>query len=330
MNSKKLTVALLLGIVVIAFLVGMNTFQRRVQNAQAEKVTQQADRLVRFHSPIFGPANAPVTIVEFFDPACETCRAFYPMVKNLMKQYPNDVRLVLRYAPFHQGSDQVVKLLEAAKRQDKYVQVLEAILEAQPAWADHGKPNIELAFKVAEQQGGLDMAKAREHMASAEIDLALKQDIQDLTALEVTKTPTFFVNGKSLPSFGLDQLIRPGGGGSGQGQKTMKNPFGRSHSQTINLQAMPVRRIILLGMATASLAGLMAGCSPEASQLQKHRHHWCRICTRFQAERSQRAEPHAGRFQREDRGRVFWLHTMPRRVPNLHDHHGRGQAPAWF
>ena len=117
MNSKKLTVAVLLGIVVIAFLVGMNTFQRRVQNTQAEKVTQQADRLVRFHSPIFGPANAPVTIVEFFDPACETCRAFYPMVKNLMKQYPNDVRLVLRYAPFHQGSDQVVKLLEAAKRQ---------------------------------------------------------------------------------------------------------------------------------------------------------------------------------------------------------------------
>ena len=89
MNSKKLTVAVLLGIVVIAFLVGMNTFQRRVQNTQAEKVTQQADRLVRFHSPIFGPANAPVTIVEFFDPACETCRAFYPMVKNLMKQYHN-------------------------------------------------------------------------------------------------------------------------------------------------------------------------------------------------------------------------------------------------
>lgn len=206
MNSKKLTVAVLLGIVVIAFLVGMNTFQRRVQNTQAEKVTQQADRLVRFHSPIFGPANAPVTIVEFFDPACETCRAFYPMVKNLMKQYPNDVRLVLRYAPFHQGSDQVVKLLEAAKRQDKYVRVLEAILEAQPAWADHGKPNIELAFKVAEQQGGLDMAKAKIDMGNPAVELALKQDIEDLTALQVTKTPTFLVNGRGLPSFGLEQL----------------------------------------------------------------------------------------------------------------------------
>lgn len=206
MNSKKITVAVLLAVVAAAFLFGMNSYQRRVQNAQAEKVTQQTDRLVRFHSPIFGPTNAPVTIVEFFDPACETCRAFYPMVKELMKQYPNDVRLVLRYAPFHQGSDQVVKLLEAAKRQDKYVQVLEAILEAQPAWADHGKPNIELAFKVAEQQAGLDLAKAKADMANAAVDLALQQDIQDLTALEVTKTPTFLVNGRGLPSFGLDQL----------------------------------------------------------------------------------------------------------------------------
>lgn len=206
MNSKKITVAVLLAVVLVAFLFGMNSYQRRVQNAQAEKVTQQTDRLVRLHSPIFGPTNAPVTIVEFFDPACETCRAFYPMVKNLMQQYPNDVRLVLRYAPFHQGSDQVVKLLEAAKRQDKYVRVLEAILEAQPAWADHGKPNIELAFKVAEQQAGLDLAKAKADMANAEVELALRQDIQDLTALEVTKTPTFMVNGRGLPSFGLDHL----------------------------------------------------------------------------------------------------------------------------
>jgi protein-disulfide isomerase len=206
MNSKKITVAVLLAVVVAGFLFGMNSYQRRVQKAQTEKVTQQTERLVRFHSPVFGPANAPVTIVEFFDPACETCRAFYPMVKNLMKQYPNDVRLVLRYAAFHQGSDQVVKLLEAAKRQDKYVQVLEAILEAQPAWADHGKPNIELAFKVAEQQGRLDMAKAKTDMADPAVELVLKQDLQDLTALEVNKTPTFLVNGRSLPRFGLDEL----------------------------------------------------------------------------------------------------------------------------
>ncbi|MFS8328883.1 thioredoxin domain-containing protein, partial [Vreelandella titanicae] len=34
---------------------------------------------MRSHSPILGREDAPVTIVEFFDPACEACRAFYPL-----------------------------------------------------------------------------------------------------------------------------------------------------------------------------------------------------------------------------------------------------------
>jgi thiol-disulfide isomerase/thioredoxin len=159
MNSKKLTVAVLLGIVVALFLVGMNFYQKRVQNSQMEKVSKAENRMVRFHSPTLGPSDAPVTIVEFFDPACETCRDFYPIVKNLMKQYPNDVRLVLRYAPFHAGSDKVVKLLEASKRQDKYWQTLEAILAAQPSWASHGSPNLDVAYQAAAQTG-LDIKKA--------------------------------------------------------------------------------------------------------------------------------------------------------------------------
>ena len=217
MNSKKITVIALVAIVLLFFFLGMNAYQKRVQNSQAEKVSQvvqqsgsepaiQTDnRLVRFHSPVFGPSNAPVTIVEFFDPACETCRAFYPIVKNILKQYPNDVRLVIRYAPFHAGSDQVVKLLEAAKLQDKYLPVLESVLDDQPQWADHGKPNLDLAYRAA-QEAGLDIAKAQADAQTPAIDAVLKQDIEDLTALEVTKTPTFFVNGRGLPSFGDQQL----------------------------------------------------------------------------------------------------------------------------
>jgi protein-disulfide isomerase len=176
-----------------------------VQAAQEVQVKAEQARLVRMHSPVFGPQNAPVTIVEFFDPACETCRAFYPIVKNLMAKYPTDVRLVIRYAPFHQGSDMVVKLLESSKSQGKYQAVLEAVLAAQPAWADHSQPNIETVFVVAEQ-AGLDITKARQDIEKPGLQSLLQQDIEDLTALQVTKTPTFFVNGRSLPSFGPDQL----------------------------------------------------------------------------------------------------------------------------
>lgn len=205
MNSKKLTVAVLLGVVVAAFLLGMNFYQKRVQNSQMEKVSKADNRLVRINSTTLGPIGAPVTIVEFFDPACETCRDFYPIVKDLMKKYPNDVRLVLRYAPFHAGSDKVVKLLEASKRQGKYWQTLEAILAAQPSWASHGSPNLDVAYQVAAQTG-LDVKKALADAQTPEIEAVLKQDVEDLTALEVTKTPTFFVNGRGLPSFGPDQL----------------------------------------------------------------------------------------------------------------------------
>ena len=205
MNAKKFTVIGLVAIVALFFFLGMNAYQSRVQNAQDAQVKAEQTRLVRMHSPVFGPQGAPVTIVEFFDPACETCRAFYPIVKNLMAQYPTEVRLVIRYAPFHQGSDVVVKLLESARSQGKYQTVLEAVLAAQPAWADHGQPNIETAFVVAEQ-AGLDLAKARQDMEKPGMQALLQQDVEDLTALQVTKTPTFFVNGRSLPSFGPDQL----------------------------------------------------------------------------------------------------------------------------
>ena len=205
MNAKKFTVVGLLALVALFFYWGMTTYQQSVQSAQEVQVMAEQSRLVRMHSPVLGPQDAPVTIVEFFDPACETCRAFYPLVKNLMAQHPEKIKLVIRYAAFHQGSDVVVKLLEAAKSQGKYQAVLEALLAAQPAWADHGQPNLETAFAVA-QQAGLDLSQARQAMENPAMQALLQQDMDDLTALQVTKTPTFFVNGRSLPSFGPDQL----------------------------------------------------------------------------------------------------------------------------
>lgn len=205
MNSKKMTVSVLIAVVLSFFGFGMYTYQQRVKNSQQDKVSQASSRLVRMHSTVLGPVNAPVTIVEFFDPACETCREFYPIVKGLMKKYPNDVRLVLRYAPFHKGSDSAVKLLEASKLQGKYWEVLEAVLADQPRWATHGEPNLDAAYQAAARTG-LDLNKALADANTPTVNAVLKQDVEDLTALEVTKTPTFFVNGRSLPSFGPDQL----------------------------------------------------------------------------------------------------------------------------
>lgn len=156
-----------------------------------------AAALVKFHSPSVGPVDAKVTIVEFLDPSCEACRAYYPLVKAVMAEHPGKVRLVLRYAAFHQGSDTVVKILEAAKTQGLYWQSLEAVFQSQPVWADHGNPQVERVWDFL-QPIGLDVEKARRDMQNPAIAAILAQDMADVTALKVERTPTFYVNGKPL------------------------------------------------------------------------------------------------------------------------------------
>lgn len=161
--------------------------------------------LIRAHSPALGKEDAPVVIVEFLDPACETCRAFYPRVKQMMAAHPGRIRLVLRYAPFHAGSDKVIALIEAARRQGKLWPALEALLAAQGDWVLQHRAQPELAWKHLEGLG-LNMEQMAFDATAPEIERVIAQDLADARTLNVTKTPEFFVNGRPLPSFGYEQL----------------------------------------------------------------------------------------------------------------------------
>lgn len=165
-----------------------------------------SEALVRGHSPIFGPEDAPVTIVEFFDPACEACRAFYPVVEGILADYPNDVRVVLRYAPFHgEASEQAIKVLEAARLQDVFVPVLEALLSRQQEWAVHGGAPQANILDIA-SEAGLDVAAAQSQIMSPITIGLMNQDRVDIETIGVNQTPTFFVNGRPLDDFGAEQL----------------------------------------------------------------------------------------------------------------------------
>jgi len=191
---------------VAAFAITAFLYSRSVEEQAA--ATQRAEMLVRPHSPIFGPTDAPVTIVEFFDPSCGTCRAFHPIVKQIMRKYGPTVRVVTRYVAYHQGSDQVNRILAAAQAQGMLEPVTEAILVAQPEWSAHGgrPPNLSRAWQVA-ASAGLDVPRARRDMIKPEVTGALNQDMADAQAVGANKTPTFFVNGRPLPSFGAEQLF---------------------------------------------------------------------------------------------------------------------------
>jgi len=144
-------------------------------------------------------------IVEFLDPACETCRVFYPLVKKMLAENPDKIRLVLRYAPFHNGSDKVVAVLEAARKQGKFWPALEALLAAQAEWAPNHTPQVALVWKHLEGLG-LNLEQMKADMTSPAIANVIAQDLADARTLNVTKTPEFFVNRIPLPSFGYEPL----------------------------------------------------------------------------------------------------------------------------
>ena len=204
-NKSVVLSVLIVGLAIFAAAVWYQT--RPAPVAQVEPVQPEiAEALIRSYSPILGPEEAPVTIVEFFDPACEACRAFHPIVKDILAEYDGAVRVVLRYTPFHgEGSEQAIRVLEAARMQGIFEPVLEALLEYQPRWASHGAPDPGRIIGIAEQ-AGLDAEAAKAQMMAPQTVGVLNQDRADVDAVGVRGTPTFFVNGKPLDPFGADEL----------------------------------------------------------------------------------------------------------------------------
>jgi len=207
MNKRSLVIVC--GVVVLAiFALAAYFYPKPASSPSTPPVTAIADTsgLVRAHSPILGPVDAPVTLVEFLDPSCEACRMFFPYVEDILAKYPNDLRLVIRYAAFHPGSSDAVRILEAARMQDKYKPVLEALFAQQPAWAVHGAPDLDKAWEIA-GAAGLDIPRAKNDARNSTIVDVLNQDADDIRTFGVRQTPTFFLNGKPVLFESPEQLL---------------------------------------------------------------------------------------------------------------------------
>ena len=171
---------------------------------------EQASTFIRPHSPMLGNDDAKVYLVKFTDPACETCASFSPFVKQAMTAFPDKIKLVIRYAPFHQGADDAVRILEAARKQGKFWETLEVLYRRQSTWTQHHRVVLDEIWQFL-PEAGLDVERVREDMKDPSIAAIIEQDLADARALGVRKTPGFFVNGKPLEPFGarpLSELIK--------------------------------------------------------------------------------------------------------------------------
>lgn len=206
MNKKTLFISASL-IIIVAFIAAVTIFQTKETNKNKSASVDNVNIIERESAPTKGSEDARVTIVEFFDPACETCEVFYPLVNDLIKKYPGKVKVMMRYAPFHQGSDQVVKLLEAAHLQGQFWPALDILFANQQRWTRHHVARPKSAIALLKDLP-LDNEMFIRDASSDTVIQSIIQDVKDGKTLKVRATPQFFVNGKPLINFGYAQLTQ--------------------------------------------------------------------------------------------------------------------------
>lgn len=201
-KSWVIAIAVVLG---VGFVLASRFYRDDARKKQAKVISESPNVLIRASAKTLGHADAKVHIVEFMDPGCETCRAFHPFVEQLLQDHAGQVKLSVRYLPLHQGSDTMVKILEAAHRQGRYWETLHLMFEAQPVWASHHHPQPDKIWPLL-PRAGVDVATIRKEMEDPAIAAILEEDLAAARKLGIRKTPSFFVNGEPLREFGYKQL----------------------------------------------------------------------------------------------------------------------------
>jgi len=204
MKNKRIVFSSIL-VLIILFVSSIYFYNKNESTKLSTLSKEQSKLFKRDYSFTIGNDNAKVQLVEFFDPACETCADFHPYIKQILKEHKDDIQLVLRYAPLHKGSYTVVSILEATKKQDMFLETLDMMFKSQPYWASHVSPNFNVLSKNIENMG-IDMKQLLIDMKDPIVERRINQDIADGKILGASKTPSYYVNGRPLQQFGLEQL----------------------------------------------------------------------------------------------------------------------------
>jgi protein-disulfide isomerase len=144
-------------------------------------------------SPSTGPETAAVTIVEFSDFQCPFCSRVGPTLKQIEKEYGDQVRIVFKHQPldFHAKAPAAHAAAEAAHRQGKFWEMHDKIFAEQKAMSP--EKYVEYATEL-----GLDLEQFQKDVASAEVKSRIDADTKQAAKLGSTGTPGFFVNGLNL------------------------------------------------------------------------------------------------------------------------------------
>ena len=167
--------------------------QKKAQEAESAKLEEQFDNPVNIDigkSPFKGPKDAPITVVEFSDFECPFCSRGAKTMDDLLKEYPEKVKLVFKNLPlpFHPNAKPAAKAALAAGEQGKFWEMHDKLFENQRSL------NAETFNQVAKDLG-LDVDKFKKDFEKEEFDKMIEEDMALASKLGIQGTPGFFVNG---------------------------------------------------------------------------------------------------------------------------------------
>ncbi len=152
--------------------------------------------------PTKGGAAASVTIVEFTDFQCPSCGRTQPILEELIKEYGDKVKLVVRDFPLtqlHANALKAAEAAEAAREQGKYWEYAELLFKNQD------KLEIENLVAYAGQIG-LDVKKFQDALASGKNTGKIQRDVAEGLRIGISGTPAVFINGKRVKDKSKESL----------------------------------------------------------------------------------------------------------------------------
>lgn len=159
------------------------------------------DKLVTANAPSFGPANAPVTIVEFGDFECPSCRAEAPVLRELLPSFqPGKVRVVFKDFPLESIHPWARAASDAARcvyRQnpDAFWKLYDWFYGEQDSITPDNLTEKVLAWAG---KNGVDSGRLSSCISTKAGDADVAKNIAEGHDLNVNGTPTMFINGRKI------------------------------------------------------------------------------------------------------------------------------------
>ena len=139
--------------------------------------------------------SSPVVLEEYGDYQCPPCGQLYPDLKQIEKEYGNQVQIVFHHFPLmkiHKNALVAAHAAEAARNQKKFWEMHDLLYRNQKEWSDLADPRP--TFISYAKQLGLNIDAFNRDLESNQIDQKITADIQRGTAQGVTGTPTVFLD----------------------------------------------------------------------------------------------------------------------------------------